>query len=70
MSYYNQIQSTAHMARGRLRDRHQENLKKKLELLKQQQGVEENERIESSIKHEPEEEVKFELEEEKELEQK
>lgn len=31
----------AHMARVRLRDRHQENLKKKLELLKAEQKVEE-----------------------------
>lgn len=31
----------AHMARVRLRDRHQENLKKKLELLKAEQRVEE-----------------------------
>lgn len=30
---------TAHMARARLRDRHQENLRKKLEVLKAEQGV-------------------------------
>lgn len=29
----------AHMARARLRDRHQENLRRKLQLLKQEQGV-------------------------------
>lgn len=29
----------AHMARARLRDRHQENLRQKLEMLKAQQGV-------------------------------
>ena len=42
------------MARGRLRDRHQENLKKKLELLKAEQGVEENEpSSEITVKSEP-----------------
>lgn len=41
------------MARGRLRDRHQENLKKKLELLKAEQGVEENEPAETAVKSEP-----------------
>lgn len=30
----------AHMARARLRDRHQENLRRKLEVLKAEQGVE------------------------------
>lgn len=39
-------QLKAHMARARLRDRHQENLKHKLQLLKAQQGVEQ-------IKEEP-----------------
>lgn len=33
----------AHMARARLRDRHQDNLRKKLEVLKAEQGVEEEE---------------------------
>lgn len=32
----------AHVARARLRDRHQENLKKKLEVLKAQQKVDES----------------------------
>lgn len=32
----------AHVARARLRDRHQDNLKKKLEVLKAQQNVEES----------------------------
>jgi hypothetical protein len=32
----------AHVARARLRDRHQENLKKKLEVLKAQQKMEES----------------------------
>ncbi|KAK7580577.1 hypothetical protein V9T40_001206 [Parthenolecanium corni] len=36
-------QLKAHVARARLRDRHQDNLKKKLELLKAQQGVEPSE---------------------------
>lgn len=51
----------AHMARARLRDRHQENLKRKLELLKAEQGVEETEPTESKsvieVKEEPNEEV-------------
>lgn len=34
---------SAHIARARLKDRHKRNLKKKLELLKAQQGVEVNE---------------------------
>lgn len=33
---------SAHVARARLRDRHQENLKKKLEVLKAQQRMEES----------------------------
>ncbi|KAG8241557.1 hypothetical protein J6590_084488 [Homalodisca vitripennis] len=36
-------QLKAHMARARLRDRHQDNLRRKLELLKAEQGVEEEE---------------------------
>lgn len=32
-------QLKAHMARARLRDRHQHNLRRKLQLLKQEQGV-------------------------------
>ncbi len=47
------------MARARLRDRHQANLKKKLEMLKAEQGVEENEQLEASssgVKIEPSEE--------------
>lgn len=58
-------QLKAHMARARLRDRHQENLRKKLEMLKSEQ-VETDEPMQtdqnteepstSSIKHEPKEE--------------
>lgn len=44
-------QLKAHMARARLRDRHQENLRRKLELLKAEQGVERETGTE--IKQEP-----------------
>lgn len=44
-------QLKAHMARARLRDRHQENLRRKLELLKAEQGVEREPGTE--IKQEP-----------------
>ncbi|XKL67538.1 hypothetical protein PGB90_003029 [Kerria lacca] len=56
-------QLKAHMARARLRDRHQENLKKKLELLKAEQGVERSEHTDSTeqkstkVKIESEEEI-------------
>jgi len=36
---YTSIEYVAHMARARLRDRHQENLRKKLEVLIAEQGV-------------------------------
>lgn len=41
-------QLKAHIARARLRDRHQENLKKKLEVLKAEQGVEQEAQSSSS----------------------
>lgn len=51
---------TAHMARARLRDRHQDNLRQKLEMLKAQQGVavtgaeeETGEGVETTVKTEP-----------------
>ncbi|CAB0008248.1 unnamed protein product [Nesidiocoris tenuis] len=48
-------QLKAHMARARLRDKHQENLRKKLELLKAAQNVVDEMAGEGSIKLEPEE---------------
>lgn len=56
-------QLKAHMARARLRDRHQENLRHKLQLLKAQQGVEQ-------IKEEPKEESQTEDESQGEQEEK
>lgn len=47
-------QLKAHMARARLRDRHQENLRHKLEMLKAQQGVAGEEPAETTVKTEPE----------------
>lgn len=51
---------TAHMARARLRDRHQDNLRQKLKVLKAQQGVagagteeETGDGVETVIKTEP-----------------
>jgi hypothetical protein len=46
----------AHMARARLRDRHQDNLRHKLEMLKAQQGVaaeEAGDGAETTVKTEP-----------------
>lgn len=42
ISYFHYCIVIAHVARARLRDRHQENLKKKLEVLKAQQRMDES----------------------------
>jgi len=55
-------QLKAHMARARLRDRHQDNLRRKLELLKAQQGVEVTVKKESSDSSEEESSEKEESE--------
>ena len=54
-------QLKAHMARARLRDRHQENLKKKLEMLKAEQGVIAEDGVNKALE---EKEIKQEIEEE------
>lgn len=52
------IKCAAHMARARLRDRHQENLRKKLEVLIAEQGVARTENEEGSQAQENESTVK------------
>ena len=48
--------STAHQARARLRERHRDNLRKKLEMLKAEQGVKEEDEDEDEDEEEEEEE--------------